>query len=88
MPSTLQRIVPSPKNASRSLTAVALDEAFADLPELIARVDAAQPKLAKRNYVAETEQLVSKIGEQMQTLEAQRTRLVRLLGDLSISCDI
>lgn len=70
------------------LTSGAVDEAFAEMPDLEARIDAAQSSAARRNYVAETEQLVNRIGEQMQAIEAQRARLARLLGDLNVACDI
>ncbi len=65
-----------------------LDEAFAELPDLAIRIDAAQRAGVSRNYVAETERLVAKIGEQVKALDAQRARLARMLGDLDISPDL
>lgn len=79
---------PTRLSAEAKLTSTAVDEAFADLPDLAARIDAPQSSAAKRNYVAETEQLVNRIGEQMQAIEAQRARLARLLDDLNIASDI
>lgn len=76
------------RSAAHELTSHAVDEAFADLPELLARIDAAESPAAKRNYVAETERLVARIGEQMRAIEAQRGRLAKMLGDLNIACDI
>ena len=60
----------------------ALDAAFADLPELLSRVDGAEPGSQSQRYVDETQRLVHKIGEQMQTLQQQRDRLVHLLSEL------
>lgn len=73
--------------APAELAPVVVDEAFADLPMLNVRIDAAQTSPLACNYAAETERLVAKIGEQMQALDNQRARLARLLSDLSTSCN-
>lgn len=59
-----------------------LDEVFAELPDFELRLDAPQRPAAKANYASETEQLVATIGAQLQAIDAQRTRLVRLLTEM------
>ncbi len=72
---------------ARPLVAKVLDEAFADLPDIATRIDAAEPTVLAGKYVAETDRLVTKIGEQMKSLHQQQARLARLLRDLNVTCD-
>ncbi|MGI9456989.1 MAG: hypothetical protein ACR2NU_10525 [Aeoliella sp.] len=69
---------------------VVLDEAFAELPEVSRRVDKPvnrQPKQApaRRDYAAESRQMITQIGAQLKAIEQQRARLVRLLEELDVS---
>lgn len=59
-----------------------LDQVFAELPEVDMRVDGPQRPAAKASYAAETQQLVANIGEQLRAIDAQRSRLVRLLSEM------
>ena len=66
------------------LAAVVVDEVFADF-EL--RVDAPAENAPATSFAAETEQLVATIGRQLKSIEAQKNRLVRLLGDMGIAAN-
>lgn len=74
------------RHAPATLEAHALDAAFAEMPELLTRID--QAKSGGRNYADETRELVARIVDQMQALEQQRERLEHLLGELDVPCDL
>ncbi len=70
--------------ARRTSGPVVLDEAFADLPEVGRRVDRPNGTTIERDYAAESRQMIAQIGQQLQSIERQRARLVSLLEELDI----
>lgn len=84
MNTTLATTVLHSSRTRAPLAAVVVDEVFADFEF---RVDAGVNGHSATRFAAETEQLVATIGRQLQSIEDQKNRLVRLLGDLGVAAD-
>ena len=64
-----------------------LDEAFAELTDLGQRIDSpkeASASNADRDFAAESKKMIAQIGDQLQAIEQQRSRLVNLLESIEI----
>lgn len=63
---------------------LAIDEAFAQLPDNRRRVDRPQSPTPRQDYALQCQQLIATIGEQLRAIDAQRSRLDQLLRDLHV----
>jgi hypothetical protein len=75
-------------NAAAASAPNALDAAFADLPELLSRVDQAESRSRNLTGLDATRELVARITEQMRAIQQQRERLARLLSQQGVPCDL